>query len=85
MKRARTKPSLIRYADKPLKDWSNADLIDWAQEKCPKVVRFLSDYDGSILANLKKEEFQHKEAFGFAIGSAFYNCLECAPSARPFP
>ena len=78
---------MIRYADKPLKDWSNADLIDWAQEKCPKVVSFLAErkYKGSILAYWKKEDFQHGEIFGAAIGAAFYNCLECAPSALPFP
>jgi hypothetical protein len=54
-----------------------------AQEKCPKVVRFLSDYDGSILAYLKKEDFG--EYLGGGIGAAFYNCLECALSALPFP
>lgn len=50
---------------------------------CPRVVQFLADYDGSILAGMKKEDF--KEFLGGAFGAVFYNCLEGAPSASPFP
>ena len=81
MKQARTKPPLTRYADKPLKDWSNADLVEWAQEKCDDVVPFLATYDGLDLAYWKKEDFE--EYLGGGIGAALYNCLECAPSAPP--
>jgi len=76
MKGAAAVPASVRLQGKPLKDWSNADVVEWAQEKYPKVVQFLANYDGSDLALWKKEDF--KEIFGIGIGAAFYNCLEDA-------
>jgi hypothetical protein len=64
---------LTRYAGKPLKDWSNADLIDWANEKYPKVVRFLTDYDGLDLAGWRKEDFE--KYLGGPYGASFYGHL----------
>ena len=71
-------------AGKPLKEWSNADVVEWAKEMCPRVVQFLADYDGSILAGWRTEA-NFKEFLGGAYGVAFYGHLLGAPSAPPSP
>lgn len=76
--------SLTLDAGKPLKKWSNTDLVEWAKEKYPKVAQLLGNYEGSDLAGMKKEDFQHKEIFGAAIGAVFYNTLEGAPFSSAF-
>jgi len=65
--------------DKPLKDWTNAEVVEWAQKNCDDVVSVLVEkkYKGSILAGMKKEDFE--KYLGGVIGAAFYNYLERAP------
>ena len=69
----------------PLKKWSSAQVVAWAEENCPDVVPTLKKEEcgGATLAGLRKEEF--KEFFGAMKGAAFYGHLLGAPSALPFP
>ena len=65
--------------DKPLKDWTNAEVVEWAKKGYPDVVPALTreKYKGSILAGWKIEQFE--KYLGGGIGAAFYNYLERAP------
>ena len=83
-----TRAPLINTADAemlPLKKWSSAQVVAWAEENCPDVVPTLKKEDcgGATLAGLRKEEF--KEFFGAMKGAAFYGHLLGAHAAQAFP
>jgi len=61
-----------------LKDWTNANVRDWAAEKYPKVVKHLADFDGLDLVGWRTEA-NFKEYLGGPYGAAFYGHLLGAP------
>lgn len=64
--------------DKPLEKWTNQELIDWAEEVCPRVVDILmrEQYDGLTLALWSKDKFAKYLSGGY--GAAFYEYLRRA-------
>ena len=69
----------------PLKKWSSAQVVAWAEENCPDVVPTLKKEEcgGATLAGLMKEDFER--FFGAMKGAAFYGHLLGAHAAQAFP
>ena len=65
----------LTATDKPLKDWTNQELIDWAKKVYRHVAAIVEkeQYDGSTLAGWEKADF--KEYLNGAHGAAFYGHL----------
>ena len=66
----------LTATDKPLKDWTNQELVGWANEVYDDVVPTLTDkkYKGSTLAGWRTETNFEKYLNG-AHGAAFYGHL----------
>lgn len=59
----------------PLKRWSSAQVVEWAENNLPEVVPFLKkeDCDGATLTCLWEEDFE--KYLGGPYGAAFYGLL----------